>query len=617
MKFRRLFDLLAVRLSSSLVRRIVVLNLGGLCVLVAGILVLNEFRAGLIDARLDSLHTQGRIIAGAIAESTRINPGTLSVEPERLLRLQAGERLARESGAENLTTFPINPEKIAPLLLYLVLPTGNRAQIFGPEGELILDSSHLVEPRQVEGVDLPPPGHFNLDFLHQLWTGIMRWYRAGELAPYRESESGRVNGSAALSAELRAALAGHASNTVRIDSRGELIVSVAVPITRLKMVHGVLLLSTPAGDIDAILMAERMAIFRVFLVAAAVTLVLSILLAGTIAGPVRRLASAAERVRRGIRAHEALPALDGRRDEIGHLARALRDMTNAFYHRLDANERFAADVAHEIRNPLTSLRSAVDTLPATRSAEKRAALLKIIRQDVDRAGRLISDISNASRLDAELAKAASQPVDMASLLENVAAIANGRKRNSHVVFKKTPSPGNPQAFFVRGQASRLGQIIDNLIDNAESFSPPGAVISIHLTRTGCDIIVCVDDEGPGIDEDARERLFERFYTDRPGAENFGIHSGLGLSISRQIAEAHFGEISAENRYGPRRAKDAGRAAFDAGGPGNSTRRPQCGSKGPSDGTCGEDLPAPTGQICGARFVVRLPAMVPGKLTPRP
>lgn len=529
--------------TSSLTRRILFLNLAALCALVAGILYLNQFRAGLIDARVQSLLTQGEIIAGAIAASATVETDGLMVDPEQLLQLQAGESLdPADSG--RLTDFPINPERVAPVLRRLISPTRTRARIYDPEGILILDSRHLYARGQILRFDLPPPAAAEPSLWDQIWADVKLWFRRGDLPLYEEIGAG--NGRAYP--EVEAALSGSPASVVRVSPRGELIVSVAVPVQRFRAVLGALLLSTQGGDIDAIVRAERVAIVRVFLVAVAVTMVLSIILAGTIAGPVRRLAAAAERVRRGIKSREEIPKFSDRRDEIGHLARALHDMTNALYNRMDAIESFAADVAHELKNPLTSLRSAVETLPLARQPEAQARLLEVIQHDVRRLDRLITDISDASRLDAELARADAVPVDMATLLRTVADFANDRGGAGlpRVELVVTPSRRD-HPYRVLGHDSRLAQVINNLVDNARSFSPAGSTVLLTATRTADAVVVTVEDEGPGIRPELCDRIFERFYTDRPESEGFGNNSGLGLSISRQIVAAHRGTITVENR----------------------------------------------------------------------
>jgi two-component system sensor histidine kinase ChvG len=294
--------------------------------------------------------------------------------------------------------------------------------------------------------------------------------------------------------------------------------------------------------------AERLAVLRAFLMAAGIMIVLSFLLAGTIAGPMRRLAESAEIVRRRIKNRVEIPDFTRRRDEIGHLSGSLREMTNALYSRIEAIESFAADVAHELKNPLTSLRSAVETLPLARSAESRDRLLDVIQHDVRRLDRLITDISDASRLEAEMQRQEASPVDLIKLLTMVASAANEVPRDDRVKVTVNFEGGNAQAFIVPGHDSRLGQVFNNLIDNARSFSPPGGMVRINCRRLRNAVEVIVDDDGPGIPPDAIEKIFERFYTDRPG-QGFGQNSGLGLSISKQIVEAHAGRMWAENRVG--------------------------------------------------------------------
>jgi two-component system sensor histidine kinase ChvG len=375
---------------------------------------------------------------------------------------------------------------------------------------------------------------------------VRLWYRSSELPVYEE-----VGSNGREYPEVASALNGGAASVVRVGKDGGLIVSVAVPVQRFRAVLGSLLLSTESGDIDAIVQAERLAIMRVFLVASAVTVLLSILLASTIAGPVRRLAAAAERVRRGVRHRRAeIPDFGNRKDEIGHLARVLSDMTNALYKRMEAVESFAADVSHELKNPLTSLRSAVETLPLARTDEQRDRLLAVIKHDVRRLDRLITDISDASRLDAELAREATEPVDLARLLETVVAIAREtRVADKHQIqLALEHGRWGKDAFYMLGHDSRLGQVFNNLIDNALSFSRPEGGLRVRARREAEKIVIIVDDDGPGIRAENVDSIFERFYTDRPEGDEFGQNSGLGLAITRQIVEAHRGTIRAENRH---------------------------------------------------------------------
>jgi two-component system sensor histidine kinase ChvG len=310
-------------------------------------------------------------------------------------------------------------------------------------------------------------------------------------------------------------------------------------------VRGVLMLSTQGADIDDMVEAERLAIFKVFLIAAGVMVVLSMLLAGTIAGPVRRLADGAERVRRRIRSRVEIPDFTRRRDEIGHLSGALRDMTGALYTRIEAIESFAADVSHELKNPLTSLRSAVETLPMAKTEANRKRLLEVIEHDVRRLDRLITDISDASRLDAELQRQEAAPIDLAKMLEALVKAANEVPGDVAVTLKFEGAP--PAVFKVPGHDSRLGQVVSNLIDNARSFSPAGGSVRLTCRKLKNEVQILVDDDGPGVRPEALEKIFERFYTDRPEDQGFGQNSGLGLSISKQIVEAHGGRVLVENR----------------------------------------------------------------------
>src|SRR5262249_5705544 len=297
-------------------------------------------------------------------------------------------------------------------------------------------------------------------------------------------------------------------------------------------------------DIDQRIEAERGKLVKTGLIAAGVMAVLSILLASTIAGPVRRLSEAAELVRRRITGRVEIPDFTRRRDEIGHLSGALRDMTNALYSRIAAIESFAADVAHELKNPLTSLRSAVEILPRAKTEDSRGRLLGVIGHDVQRLDRLITDIAELSRVDAEMQRQIATPVDLAKLLRTVTAVANEVRHENDIAVALTFEGAS--TFWVRGHDSRLSQVINNLIDNARSFSPAGSAVRVTCRRLRGEIEVTVDDDGPGISPDAMEKIFERFYTDRPH-QGFGQNSGLGLSISLQIAKAHGGRLWAENR----------------------------------------------------------------------
>ncbi len=531
---------------SSLTRRILFLNLAGLAVLVIGILYLNTFRDGLIDARVESLMTQGEIIAGAIAASATVETNSISIDPEKLLELQAGESIGPATDQLDNLDFPINPERVAPVLRRLISPTRTRARIYDRDTNLLLDSRHLYSRGQILRYDLPPVAEEEPDLLDRIQKFIFDVFRKGDLPVYKEQPGG--NGAAFP--EVVKALTGSPSTIVRISEQGEQIVSVAVPIQRFRAVLGVLMLSTEGGDIDKIVAAERKAILRVFGIAALVTALLSLLLASTIANPLRRLSAAAVRVRRGVKNREEIPDFSDRQDEIGNLSIAVRDMTNALYARIEAIESFAADVSHELKNPLTSLRSAVETLPLAKNEESRGRLMDVIQHDVKRLDRLITDISDASRLDAELAREDADRIDLKKFvtdLVEVSAEGSHHKKKVEVELKVAKLPQGAKAYHVVGHDLRIGQVVTNLIENARSFVPDDrGHITLSLAHTGKFVILTVDDNGPGIRADNIDRIFERFYTDRPTGEAFGQNSGLGLSISRQIVEAHGGTLTAEN-----------------------------------------------------------------------
>ena len=515
--------------SRSLLRRILLLNAIALGLLVGGVLYLNQFREGLIELRAAALRAQGEIIAIAVAEAAG--------EPGPLLGF--------------------DPVRATVVLRRLAQPTGLRARLYDRRGRLTSDTRSFDDGGStVDMKPLPPPGQEpQRGWLERLsdWYGDLVTLLQGPPELYRETPLAGI----ARDAEVYAALDGRTTSAVRANSDGELIVSVAIPVQRFKAVLGALVVSTEGGDIDAIVQAERMAILRVALVATLVSAALSLLLANTIARPLRRLAEAA--IRSGaIESEGGRLAVDPRKvdfpdytrrgDEIGLLSGALRHMTGALYGRLEAIERFAADVAHEIKNPLTSLRSAVETLRRAPTPDLRDRLLAVIEHDVRRLDRLVTDISNASRLDAELAREQMEPVDVGALMETVADIAAARagKIGARVVAE-TPAA----ALRVRGLEGRLGQVFLNLVDNALSFSPPGGTVRMAAARSHDGrIAIRVEDEGPGMPEENLERIFERFYSARPESEGFGDHSGLGLSISRQIVEAHGGRLWAENIRAP-------------------------------------------------------------------
>ncbi|MGL5447420.1 MAG: stimulus-sensing domain-containing protein [Rhabdaerophilum sp.] len=531
------------RFSSSLTRRIAFLNLAGLVALFIGFLWMNQTRLGVIDARSQSLSLQAELIAGAIAGALPIETDPLELDPDKLLQQQLIENQSREEQRAPWFEFSINPARAAPILKRLVAPTRTRARIFDTDGFLLLDTRAFYTPGTIG--DVPPPANAEEQTLFsRSWNAVKQRFGRIDLVTPDEGPGPRQF------QEVQRALQGRPTAVVRVSTEGQTIVYAASPIQRGGQVRGVLLMSTQEGDIDRIIAEERWDFVLVFMIAAVVMLLLSVLLAGTIAEPMRRLSDAADRVRRGIRARHEIPDFSDRSDEIGQLSLSLREMTSTLYNRIDAIERFAADVSHELKNPLTSLRSAVETLPLAKNPESRARLLEVILHDVKRLDRLITDISGASRLDAELQRGETAPIDLPKLLQTLVGMREevGATGEARVLLNVVPDAKPSRGLFVSGHDSRLVQVFDNLIENALSFSPAGGMVTITCQRRSAMIETIVEDEGPGIPEHAIERVFERFYTDRPD-QGFGQHSGLGLAISRQIVEAHGGTIRASNRPG--------------------------------------------------------------------
>ena len=486
---------------SKLGRLIIALNLFGLAILIGGALVLNELRRGLVNARIDSLTTQGELMATIIDQAATVGEPVPAMD---------GEYAGR-------------------VLQLLSNPKAQRARLFDAQGKLIADSDLVAD--RVEWRQLPParsrgsPEGFNLDFV-----------------PQRKAAT--PEGAAALRNEVDGALAGRHLAQVRVGENGQRVVSVSIPIQHVRAILGVLTLE--ASDVDEIIARERMALIPFILIAICVALLSSLLLNSLIAQPVRRLARAADSVRLSRARAISLPDLARRDDELGDLTRSLEAMTDSLSERMDAIERFAADVAHEIRNPLTSLRSAVETLDIVKDPAARDRLLSILKNDVKRLDRLVTDISNASRLDAELSRDQPKRIDLERLIFDVAALYQATAKPGDVTVRFEP-PKGLEAPTVSGREGPLSQIFRNLVDNARSFSPPGSEVVVGLAKAKGLIIATVADSGPGIPQENLETVFQRFYTSRPKGAAFGGNSGLGLSIARQIAEAHGGTLRAANR----------------------------------------------------------------------
>ena len=514
------------RRRSPITRRILAVNLLALAILVAGLLYLGAYRQTLIAAELAALEAQAEMFAAAIGE------GAVNAEGP------AGQRLLHEV--------------VNQMVRRLVKTTPTRARLFNAGGVLIADSRLLLGAGGiVQAEELPPPeavageasGYLGqaagvllgaYDDLIDRMTGV------DDIPLYHEN----AVQNAGDYREVLAALSGRENSMVRSAGHGSLLLSVAVPVQRYKQVLGALMLSKDSRQIEEALFQVRLDILKVFAVALAVTVALSFYLAGTIARPIHRLAEAAERIRHGHHRQHVIPDFSERGDEIGELAMTLADMTEALWQRMDAIERFAADVAHEIKNPLTSLNSAVETAARIEDAEYKGKLMGIIKKDVERLNRLISDISDASRLDAELSRAEQAPFDIGPMLATLADMHQaGKAGKAHPIALEIDDGAT---LVVDAMEGRLAQVFHNIVDNAVTFGPPGKPIIVKGRPEGAWIEIEIIDQGPGIPQGKEAAIFERFYSERPEGEEFGTHSGLGLSISKQIVEAHEGTITAEN-----------------------------------------------------------------------
>jgi two-component system sensor histidine kinase ChvG len=489
-------------------------NFIGLAILAVGALVLTETGASLANAQRAALQVQGSVIANLLVDEAVVEPGVLG-QPPFIDASAAGNTLLNLAPHSQALT----GERYA----------GPRIRIVDAQGREVADTNalhgDLMEATQERTQ------------AQSIWARGARALETFRFTPWRTTLT--------LEQEQALAFSGEAAAGQRLSDTGERVISVTLPLQRVGYIVGAVTLET--GEVERILAAERMNLFPFILSAAAVILMSALLMAWTLARPLRQLAMAADDVRTSGAAKLEAPQLRKRGDEIGELARALEAMTGALAERIDANERFAADVSHEIKNPLTSIRSAVESARRAIEPEKRSQLLEIIASDVGRLDRLITDLTRASRLEAETARGAMERVPIATMLKDLAgsyeSLEDGRAR---VLFASAPDAAE-----VLAQPGPLAQVLLNLIDNARSFSPQGGVVRLRMgqfpAKDGrATIRITVDDEGPGIPESSLEKVFQRFYTDRPAGSKFGANSGLGLSIARQIVEAHEGRIWAEN-----------------------------------------------------------------------
>ena len=505
-------------LGSRIARLIFASNMAGLAILIVGAMVLNEMRGGLVVARTNSQTILAQAVSSMLAESATVG----TPEPA----------LSEDAAKATIKSMDLNRNQ--------------RAKIYLRSGEVVADSFFLSERVDID--DLPPlstPSGMEL-----LTTGLSNW-SADVFRSVLPSGGDDAIRAKSIEEEHAIAFDGGLAASQRFSDRGQRIISVSVPIQRVSAVVGVLTLES--SDVEEIVRAERTALIPFIGVAVLVALITSALLTLGIARPLRRLSLAADRIGSGASESFDVPALTKRKDEIGDLSQSMEAMTEALLERVQANESFAADVAHELKNPLTSIRSAVETAEMVQDDPvAREKLRKVIASDVQRLDRLITDISNASRLEAEITRTPRAKMRIAKMLRDIVQTYEHLSEDGgvKVIFRdETMGAG----LLVKGREGPLGQVFRNLIDNAISFSPKGGEVLVRL-KQGADgaqttAEIYIEDSGPGIPEDKLEKIFERFYTDRPAGAAFGNNSGLGLSIVKQIIETHRGTVTASNMPG--------------------------------------------------------------------
>ena len=500
---------------SPLARKIITFNLLAILILVTGVLFLNPFRDSLVYQRERAIVSEAELIAGFL--ETQID----NDQPVDLTEARV---------------------EFEPLLRGLELTSASSLFLYDENGDLLGTVQHSGQPDAFAALRSNERSTMITDMLDGVWSGVASLVGRGLV----ETEVSTDNASLVkglIAASLRD------GNQVRTtaDVHGNTIFTVATPIEYQGAAIGAVALASAAGEIDALVQAEREQILQMFVIAILVSVGLSLVLASTIANPLSDLAAAAEigrekNARKFSPSRVRIPDLTARPDEIGRLSGALRGMVTALYDRIDANEQFAADVAHEIKNPLASLSSAVTSLRTVQREDHRAKLLDVIEHDTVRLDRLVSDISNASRLDSELVKEDEQPFDLLKMIENLASHLGEEAQEKGVEFI-TDMPSD--MIVIEGLESRLAQVFVNLLSNAISFCEDGDAIRVWVRKRENRVLVVVEDTGPGIPEQALTKIFNRFYTERP-VDHFGNNSGLGLAISKQIVEAHGGVIWAEN-----------------------------------------------------------------------
>jgi two-component system sensor histidine kinase ChvG len=535
---------------SPLLRRILMVNALPLALLVVALLYLDQYQNGLLEAEVSALREQAKIYAGAIGESA-----VLATDPDNP---------------------HLVPEIARPLLRRLTDPTPDaRAKLYAPDGTIVADSQVREGPGAAASPSPLPPINRGLilSFVGRVYDYVLSLLpHNGPVATVDVTPGARgPDWQPDVKEELRLQSAGNSREMppyIRRTVDNRLWITVAEPVERDKRTVGIVLLTREAREVEESLLSIRLSIIALFGLALGLTVLLSWYLSLTIARPILRLADAASDMREGKgRTGSVSTSLLKRRDEVGELANAVSDSASALWARMDATEQFAADVAHELKNPLSSIRSAIETLPRIEDAARRNQLLTIIGQDVMRLDRLISDVSDASRVDAEMSRVSARPVDVVPIVRTLKELDDATRDPDNDPGLEVIAPA--AGMQVLAVEDRLVQVLRNLIGNAHSFSPPKGRILVRVKDLGAQlggeqVEISVEDQGPGIPEANLEHIFDRFYSERPHGEKFGQHSGLGLSISRQIVEALHGQISAEN------------------------------------------VREPSGKVLGARFIVRLP-----------
>lgn len=522
---------------SGLTLRILAVNIIAIMILGLGILYLGQYTESLIDGELTGLRSEAQLFSGAISEGA-VRPvfqisGVPFAEPQQIeaIKPELARRMVRRLGEIG----------------------NNRLRLYAIDGMTLADSHQILGTSDVEMENLmpiPPKMTFDSLFTQSATRFLDLIPMKTQLMPFPEGLAGNIY----TFPDTQSALTGTVQASAWKDHNGRIILTVAAPVQKSRQVMGVVLLIKDGSELEKSIAEVRVDVFRVFLGSLGITVMLSIYLSGLISRPLQRLAFAAEAVRQGKGRYIEIPDMSHRNDEIGELSLALRDMTYALFTRMDTIERFAADVAHELKNPLTSLRSAVETAARMKDEDKRQKLMDIIHHDCQRLDRLISDISSASRLDAELSRDEMGAIDMNDLLLRLRdaykkPILRGEDVSEDGDSKIVLDIQTQDDAIVKGNADRLTQVFGNLLTNALSFSPEDGHVYVRLSIQGDKVIVQIDDQGIGIPENKLQTIFERFYTERPQHENYGNHSGLGLSISKQIVEAHGGQIWAENLRG--------------------------------------------------------------------